>query len=351
MVKKYSRNIFALHSWAGIIAGLGILLLSMTGSILLFQHEIDHAFYEPEIEGIAKPTSTVSYGRALANIRKAYPHWNIRISLKPAQSSRPLLFDLRRPGKKIHVYTDPTTGEILAKKTERSSITMLALKLHYSLMAGLNGRIIIAIFGILFLFSLLSGLYLYRKKLWKVLQFQWKSTTRRGRKKYAFWHNLLGTWSIVFNLLIAITGLYLCYLVVANGFKITGHREQPNPPAFQASIEKILTDINEKYPGFIPSYVKLPVDSTSSVTVYGSRKNDFFLFDQFANRISVDPDRGSIEEHYFMKNQPATTQFAAVMKPLHAGEFGGITMRILYLLVGLSIPVLSITGYLVNWKR
>ncbi|SMO60241.1 Uncharacterized iron-regulated membrane protein [Fodinibius sediminis] len=333
------------------MAGLGLLLLSLTGSILLFQHNIDHAFYEPELESTHETESGVAYDKALATIREAYPHWNIRIHLKPAQASRPLLFDLRRPGKKIHVYTHPATGKILSELSERSSVTMIALKLHYSLMAGLSGRIIVAILGMLFLLSLLTGLYLYRNKLLKMLSFQWTTNKRRRRKKYAFWHNLVGTWSLIFNLLIAITGLYLCYLVVANGFRITGQQEQPNPPAIHASLATVLANVTDSHPGFTPSYIKLPVAPASVITVYGSMQDDFFLFDHYANRLTVHPKRGSLEKRYFMRNQPTTTQLAALMKPLHAGEFGGLAIRILYLLAGLSIPVLSITGYLVNWKR
>lgn len=351
MIKKYSRNIFALHSWVGILAGLGVLLLSLTGSILLFQHEIDRMLYEPEVSTVPGHTGAVAYDKALENVRDAYPDWNIRIALQEPQRSHPLLFDLRRPGSKMHVYAHPQTGEILGEQSEKSSLTMIALKLHYSLMAGLTGRIIIAVLGLLFLVSLLTGVYMYRNKIIKVLRFQWKQKSRSGRKKYAHLHNVFGTWSIFFNMGLTVTGLYLSYLVVANGFRIAGQTTLPDPPAVEASLDRALNRIRGQYPELNPSYIKLPVSPGTDVVVYGSLTDDFFLFDRYANRISVDAEQGTVVSASLMRNQPLSRQIAAVMKPLHAGEFGGWPIRLLYLIIGLSVPLLSITGYLINWKR
>ncbi|MOA35753.1 hypothetical protein D3C78_1572280 [compost metagenome] len=39
-------------------------------------------------------------------------------------------------------------------------------------------------------------------------------------------------------------------------------------------------------------------------------------------------------------------KFNEILKPLHFGEYGGLPIKLLYCFAGLSIPLLSITGFL-----
>ena len=46
MNNKFKRLLFSIHSWFGLITGVFLLLLGLSGSVLVFQEELDELIQE-----------------------------------------------------------------------------------------------------------------------------------------------------------------------------------------------------------------------------------------------------------------------------------------------------------------
>src|SRR5690606_10342548 len=70
-----------------------------------------------------------------------------------------------------------------------------------------------------------------------------------------------------------------------------------------------------------------------------------------ANKVVM--DKASLEPLYIydVRTQSFADQLYYVQEALHFGNFGGLTLKILYAFLGLTTGFLSITGFLIYLKR
>ncbi|GAB2766518.1 PepSY-associated TM helix domain-containing protein [Salinimicrobium soli] len=338
-----NRTVLKYHSIAGLIAGLFLFLMGISGAILVFQHDIEDNLWKEYIE--VRESGSLQIDRGIQTVQKQYPDWDTR--LIHFQQGEALIFNLRKPQERLFVFVHPTSGEIIKEINELTTFTRWLLKFHYSLQAGPVGRIIVFCVGLLFLFSLLSGVYLYRKSFFKTLMFRTGITRNSRRSFYSSLHRTVGTWALIFNLLLVVTGTFLSYSVVAAGLNPP---PAPKTPVISASVEDFLGKIEKEYPFFEATYVRLPVTASGEVRAFGFYEDDPFYTSEFGNIISADPVSGEILKVSRIKEGNLQEKLSNVLLPLHFGNYGGIWTKILYCLTGLSGPFLSITGFLL-WRK
>src|SRR5437879_3788473 len=70
------RALFQIHLWAGIGVGIYIILISVSGSALVFRNELHKAFLRPPV--VVEPTCRpLTDDELKAAARRAYPGWNV----------------------------------------------------------------------------------------------------------------------------------------------------------------------------------------------------------------------------------------------------------------------------------
>jgi uncharacterized iron-regulated membrane protein len=69
------------------------------------------------------------------------------------------------------------------------------------------------------------------------------------------------------------------------------------------------------------------------------------------NHVHVDPSTGALLRVDLHAERAPAQRVLRAMFPLHAGTFGGLTTRILWLLLGLAPLTLLVTGSLMGWRR
>ena len=337
-----NRKILKYHSIAGLVVGIFLVLMGISGSILVFQHDIEDLQWKNyvEVEGFQE----LNIDRGIETIQKLYPDWDTR--LMHFEENEALIFNLRKPTERLFVFVHPTTGEIIQEVNELTTFTRWLLKFHYSFQAGPAGRILVFFIGVLFLFSLLSGFYIYRKSILKTFFFQTKIVRKTKRSYYSSLHRIVGVWALIFNLVLVITGVFLAWTVAAAGLNPPG---EPETPVISASTEKLLKQIKNDHPDFTPTYVRLPLNSEGSLRVYGLFDDDAFFYSEFYNSFNADPYSGEITNIVRVQEADLKTKLSSTLIPLHFGQYGGIWTKILYCLVGLSGPFLSISGFII-WR-
>jgi uncharacterized iron-regulated membrane protein len=338
-----NRKILKYHSWFGLIGGLFILLMGLSGAILVFQHDIDDALWKEYIH--IEHYETLDLDKGFASIQQKYPKWDTR--LMHFKENEALIFNLRKPTERLFVFVHPSTGEIIKELNELTTFTRWLLKFHYSYQAGPAGRILVFLVGLLFLLSILTGIYLYRKSILKTFIFQTKIIHKNKRSFYSSLHRIIGVWSLLLNMLLVITGLFLAYKVAMSGLNPP---KAANTPIVTAPINKTLEEIRTTYPDFETTYIRLPSNPEGSVLFYGLYKDDPFYYSEFYNNFQADYQTGEITG--ITKNSEAEliTKFYSSLIPLHFGQFGGIWTKLLYCFIGLSGPFLSVTGFFI-WQK
>jgi len=310
-----NREILKYHSFAGFIAGVFLLLMGISGAVLVFQHDIEDLQWEKYKKVADYKGLNIDTG--IRSIQEKYPLWDTR--LIHFEENEALIFNLRKPTERLFIFVHPTTGEVIKEVNELTTFTRWLLKFHYSFQAGTPGKILVFVIGILFLFSLLTGLYIYRKSFFKTLFFQTRIVNNNKRTYYSSLHRIVGVWSIILNLLLVVTGIFLAWTVAAAGLKPPA---SPETPVVSTSVQEILTKINIENPDFTTTYVRLPLTAGGDIRVYGNFDDDAFFYSEFYNSFLANAESGEITGIIRVQEADLKTKLSSTLIPLHFGQYG-----------------------------
>lgn len=347
MLKK---NLLKIHKWLGLLAGIVILLMGLTGSLIVFDDEIED-FIHRDVINQPDSSEPVSVDKAYDSIVDVHPNWHVRFKFIPEKANRTIEAEIRRPDARRFLYVDPATGEILRDLDSNDTFSYWMLKLHYQLHSGFAGELILLIAGFMFISSLITGFWFYRKATWRVLTFKVCPRFRNLQSGSSELHRSVGVWALVFNLITAGTGTFILLTIVLSHVKNSGEpAPMPDPPAIEVSIDHIMEKARQTYPGFDPSYISMPSEEGRSITLYGHMDTDLPIHYMFSNYVRYNPQTGEESGTFFIKDQPITTHLYSFTYPLHFGDWGGIFIKILYSFFGIAPAILSITGFII-WRQ
>jgi uncharacterized iron-regulated membrane protein len=211
------KAIFQVHLWAGIGLGLYVLLMSMSGSALVFRRELARTLArEPRVA--AGPGARMTADELRQTAERAYPTYKVtRVSLRknPEQAAD---VSLERSGKTLQRLFNPYTGADLGDSISLGFRSLLWLAdLHDTLLLAQIGRQVNAAGGVLTLLLSLSGVVIWWPGIdsWRrSLNFRWSANPKGFN--WAL-HSALGFWSFVFVFMWTVSGIYLSIPSAFNG--------------------------------------------------------------------------------------------------------------------------------------
>jgi uncharacterized iron-regulated membrane protein len=341
------KKSYKIHKWAGLISALFLLLIGLSGAILVFNKEIDEIQF-PELYSIDNPNRTIELDAAILLIEKKYPFNKVRVKqfTDPHQA---IAFEIRDKVNRRMVYIHPVTSKILLNVDADSIISRWLLKLHYTLHAGEIGKFVVFLVGLLFVLSIITGFVVYKKSILKVILFKEKFRTKNVVTFSSSLHRIVGVWSLLFNFILGFTGLLISLTIVVSGLKPKKNNLNELHKS-KNSVKVLLNSITLKYPNYTPSFLILPTKPNTKLKVFGKVEDDFALYSIFGNQIEVDIISKKIVSAEFNTTIGFGKRFYGIVLSTHFGEFGGMFIKILYFFIGLTPPLLSITGFIL-WKR
>ena len=203
-----------LHRWCGLIATPFFLLLCLTGTVLVFHHEIDEALgYVPTVQGAAAiasaqldPVATAALARH-PGYRIDNVSWDaeehpglVRVSLRAADAST-------QP-ERVRTWFQADTATAIEVPGAAETPTGFLLRLHAQWLLGLPGELFGAVVALLVLISLLSGVVVYAPYMRRILF----GVIRRGRGARLTQidlHNYIGALMLGWGLVVSATGVLL----------------------------------------------------------------------------------------------------------------------------------------------
>ena len=203
------KALFQVHLWTGIGLGLYILLMSVTGSALIFRRDLTRSLArEPRVA--VGPGARMTEDELKQVAKRAYPEYEAtRVSLRKNPDQAAEIF-LERRDKQLRRLFNPYTGADLGDSIRPAFLFVLWLAdLHDNLLAAKTGRLINAAGGIFTVLLALTGAVIWWPGIgtWRrSLSFRWKSSPKGYNWTL---HSALGFWSLAFFFMWAITGIYL----------------------------------------------------------------------------------------------------------------------------------------------
>jgi uncharacterized iron-regulated membrane protein len=203
------KFLFQVHLWSGIIIGLYVLMISVTGSVLVYRNELYRAYTrQPVISQGSGPR--LSDEQVKASVARSYPGYRIASVSRPPRPDEAVDVRLERSGKTMNRLFDTRTGADLGDSVPVGiKIVSWLIDLHDNLLAGPKGREVNGLGALALLVLAFSGMV-----IWWPGSRKWRRglTLHRGVGWKRFnWdlHSALGFWSAAFFLIFGLSGIYL----------------------------------------------------------------------------------------------------------------------------------------------
>jgi uncharacterized iron-regulated membrane protein len=236
-MKTFRSILFWIHLAAGATAGVVILIMSVTGVALTYEKQMlewadRRAWTAPE-----KPAAHLAPETIVARAIKARPGLTVMALTMRADRSAPATLTLE--GNKA-LLVDPYSGRIIGEPPAamRSFFRTMTSWHRYLAMSGDNramGRGLTGASNLIFLFLVLSGMYLWVPRLWTWIQIKnvlWFRGGLAPKARDFNWHNVIGVWSAIPLAIIVAGALPISYPWASNlVYRVAGDTPPAASPA------------------------------------------------------------------------------------------------------------------------
>ncbi|MBD1938348.1 PepSY-associated TM helix domain-containing protein [Microcoleus sp. FACHB-68] len=352
---KLRQLALSTHRYLGILVGLILVLIGLTGSFLVFHKEIDH-FLNPHLFHVIPQGERIPVQTALDTVRSAYPDLTLSyIDLPQKIDSVYKIAMSSKNDESLFFYLNPYTGDILGSQQWGRTLTTFIYDLHYKLLAGEIGMKVVGTSGILLLLLSITGIILWPgwKKLISGFKIRWNSPSRLINYDL---HKVGGILSAIFLIIIAFTGTAIIFHTEFEN-AVYSLTQTPHPPELTSKVVKnkpvmpidaILKKADAALPGAKTTFISLPSQPEEIIQV--RKKFPQEITPNGNSRIYLDQYSGQVLRVENALKTPLATKIVNLLFPLHIGNYGGIGTRIIHVLIGLSPAFLFLTG-LVLWRQ
>lgn len=360
MQQRTFRAWSGIHKWTSLICTAFILMLCITGLPLIFHDEIDDALDSQQWQPANPGGPFLSLDRILS------------IALKEQPGKTPLFMSFDKDRPVVNVTTGPspdtaagnmhfasydrTSGETVP--AHENTVMDVILQLHTDLFLGLPGTLFLGVMGVLLFLAILSGVILYAPFMRK-LDFGTVRTRRTRRVKWLDYHNLLGVITVAWLSVVTLTGVVNTLATpILDTWRnqslsdlARGYKDQSVPgPGQMASLDAAVAEAIEAAPDKTLQFVAFPgglwsTDFHYAVFLHGNTS----LTQHLIAPALINARTGELTA---MREMPWYVKTLALSGPLHFGDYGGLTLKILWaVLDGLTIVILGSGLYLWASRR
>jgi len=320
---RIKPTILFLHRWLGIITGLIVLLLSITGCLFVFQYEITN-WYRSEMVYVDQNSITNDrmpvtqlYKKTADALKLENLPYGLVTYKNPERTWTALQYSYQ-PDSWTYMgmakeyktaYINPYNGQVQGVANEKTDFFQIVKGLHWSLLLATPiGQPIVTWITVIFIFLLITGMVLWWPKKWnkagrqRSFKIKWGSTWRRVNYDL---HNVLGFYFLIIALIIAFTGLYWYFPSAKKALHFVGTGEFSLP---ENSSKKVASTYHQHYKKSAPLDIaydkawnqypdakriqfKLPSDSAGTITATVNFDTDTYYhthtlqFDQYSSEL------------------------------------------------------------------
>ena len=238
-MKTFRSVLFWMHLAAGAAAGVVILIMSVTGVALTYEKQMLEWSDRRAWTAPASPGAPLAPEAIVARAIAADPGLKVMALTMRADREAPATLTLEG---NTALLIDPYSGAIIGPPSSamRSFFRTMTAWHRYLAMSGdrrATGRGLTGASNLIFLFIVLSGMYLWLPRVWTWLQFKnvlWFRGGLAPKARDFNWHNVIGIWSAIPLAIVVAGALPISYPWASNlVYRIAGDTP-PSPPAQSA---------------------------------------------------------------------------------------------------------------------
>ncbi len=361
--QKDSKLLWRIHHWAGLYCGIVIAVLSLTGALAVFIPEIDLFIQKQYYSVSSTPSDKLYISKSIAQAQKEHPGMTGLIVDLPEKAGQVAGLNFFVGGGKqlaiqrYYYFVDAGKDEIVGTRNQQNSLANYLRQMHVRLYDGYWGRQLVGLGGIALLVVAVTGLLIYSD----FMKRQPYPKLRKGRGLrilLADWHKLLGISALGFNIVIAVTGAWLgLQPKIMTWFKIkTPNNFKPEIIITPEEDKKatvhwddLLAVAKKEFPDLSPNNIQVSDNGASTITFHGNIAGQ--AYERNANMLVLSKIDLKPIFKYDIRTAPFSHKFYFIQEALHFGDFGGLGLKILYSILGLTSGFLSISGFVVYLYR
>jgi uncharacterized iron-regulated membrane protein len=338
-----------LHLWLGLTLGLLLALVTLSGSVLLFEQPLFAATH-PAL--VARPLPDLATQGHALSVMLATPEARAWRGVTLPDGDLPVWQAQERTGSRA--YYDAATGALVWRRPARGDLLLLLLDWHTHLLGGDVGETVLGIVACAGLFMLVSGVWLYWPGRRRALR-HLRPHTQPPLLRWASFHRAVGVVGLPLLIVMIGTGTTMAYRgAVRNGlaaaFAEPARPRPPKLPPVQGAVDwaAVLSAAQAAAPDAAITRLMLPSKDNGTVVARLRRPGEW----NPAGRSSLwlDPHTVTVVGGDDATTLGTGSRLANALFPIHSAAVGGLTWRIVASIGGLLPTFLLVTGVLF-WRR
>lgn len=356
------KLLWKIHNWVGLYAGLMIAFLSLTGAAALFRPEVDQLL-NPQLTKVQPSPQRASLSKAVKEVLEMHPDkylfevelprehldsWNIRLRPNEAEEFNPMFWE---------VFVNPYTGEILGERNYFKTFSYFLRNIHVRFYEANYGRQIVGLIGLALLVSTITGFLIYGKFMEK--QSFGKVRRKNMRITQADLHKYIGAAALIFNLMISISGAWLgwqSYIMTAAGKELPNAYSPDHKPLsaeldkrFVLNYDRIMDITQQAFPEMVPWDIRPSTNGDGLIHVLGDVAGQ--AYERRSNKLVLTKEHLEIVSRFKINEEGKLTKLYYIQEALHFGDFGGMSLKIIYAILAFTSGFLSISGFIIYLER
>jgi uncharacterized iron-regulated membrane protein len=346
------RALFQVHLWVGIATGLYIFVVCVTGAALVFRIDMQRALF-PELFTPSSDAAPADAATILESVKNTFPQDRVSGIDAPTTTRPTYLAYVMRGDRFLTLLVDPITGRLLGELPDKSPVRVVQ-DLHFDLLGGRTGRIVNGIGAVCLALMAITGLVI---STWRrALTVDFKRSWRRINFDL---HSAVGFWAGALVLMWAVTGIYFVWPQAFRSFVDSVSPISVNRPPTSAAPEgasaapwrALLEKAQTWAPGQHVARVVVPSSDTAAFLVMFSEVQPTPAGSPRLTSVYLDQYSGAFLQESQVTGRSVGDIVMAWVAPLHVGNFGGNGVRAAWLVLGLTPPLLFVSGFIMWWTR
>lgn len=346
------------HLWLGLASGLIVFVVALSGSILVFEEEMELLFHRKLLKVEEVKQQRKSYDEMAAIVQAAYPGKQIKgFNIYP-DPERSVIFSVGKNKEELWlVGVDQYTGKVLGYQDHHKRFFTIVLQLHRYLLMGKVGKAITGVSCLIFITLLISGLIIWwpatKAAIKQRFRIKWKAKFKRVNWDF---HAVFGFYSFIFLLTIAATGLVWSYpwvnkmiFVISDGKSQVKYKAPNNISPENASttgiFEKVVAETNRQLSYVGEVRVSVPLEDSISINVF--KENKEIRLANVASAAWFDRRSGEVLRVRPYEKESTGMKVRRLIYPIHTGSLYGWPTKIIAFVVTLFAASLPVTGTLI----
>ncbi|MBZ4192485.1 PepSY-associated TM helix domain-containing protein [Niabella beijingensis] len=368
---------FQIHKWLGLVTGLIVFIICITGCIYIFYDELKLKIYPDRflLSENYRDQQPLPLSKLIASAEAALKNGEklSRVDLYPAKN-RSWVFRFTGINKKgfgfnryykyyWRVYVNPYTGSVVKVEDAKKEFFQLVLHLHRGLLLGdTYGTPVTGTAVALFSVLLITGLVLWFPRRWTKKNLKkrvWLDTTVKWKRLVYDIHHVAGFYGFLLAFVVCITGLVFAFDGVKKSY--TGFfnlfcgtqniPHQPVPPVaarYEDPLDNALYHTLSNNPGADMMSVRMRGATSKEIDIQvrltKDRTGDFkwYYFDSTGQQVARIRTGASL---------PLGERLVSLNYDIHTGNLLGMSSKLIQFILILFCASLPVTGYIMWWNK